>query len=65
MPPPAATEERTVARLAESPIIVWFRLDLRLADHAALREAAKIGAPLLPVYILDDETHGALRMGGA
>jgi deoxyribodipyrimidine photo-lyase len=51
--------------LAESPIIVWFRLDLRLADHAALREAAKIGAPLLPVYILDDETHGALRMGGA
>jgi deoxyribodipyrimidine photo-lyase len=51
--------------LAESPIIVWFRLDLRLADHAALREAAKTGAPLLPVYILDDETPGNLRTGGA
>lgn len=54
-----------VERLAESPIIVWFRLDLRLSDHAALSEAAKTGAPVLPVYILDDETPGRWRMGGA
>ena len=54
-----------VERLAESPIIVWFRLDLRLADHAALSEAAKSGAPVLPVYILDDETPGRFRAGGA
>jgi deoxyribodipyrimidine photo-lyase len=51
--------------LAERPIIVWFRLDLRLADQAALREAAKAGAPLLPLYILDDATPADLRMGGA
>jgi deoxyribodipyrimidine photo-lyase len=51
--------------LADSPIIVWFRLDLRLADHAALTEAAKTGAPVLPVYILDDHTPGRFRAGGA
>jgi len=49
----------------QAPVIVWFRRDLRLADHEALRSAAKSGAPLLPLYILDDETPGAFRMGGA
>jgi deoxyribodipyrimidine photo-lyase len=50
---------------SEAPIIVWFRRDLRLSDHAALAAAAKSGVPLLPLYILDDETPGAFRMGGA
>ena len=59
------TRNRTVERLSDSPIIVWFRLDLRLGDHAALSEAAKTGAPVLPVYILDDETPGRFRAGGA
>ena len=50
----------------KQPIIVWFRLDLRLADHAALTEAAEAaGAPILPLYILDDETPGRFRAGGA
>jgi deoxyribodipyrimidine photo-lyase len=30
-----------------------------------LTEAAKTGAPILPLYILDDETPGRWRMGGA
>lgn len=34
--------------------IVWFKRDLRLADHAPLWEAAKRGA-LLPLYILEPE----------
>ncbi len=50
---------------SQSPVIVWFRRDLRLADNAALTKAAKTDAPLLPLYILDDETPGDLRMGGA
>src|SRR5688572_23077843 len=50
---------------SQSPVIVWFRRDLRLADNAALTAAAKSDAPLLPLYILDDETPGDLRMGGA
>jgi deoxyribodipyrimidine photo-lyase len=47
-----------------APIIVWFRNDLRLSDHPALTAAAEAGAPVLPLYGLDDATPG-LRMGGA
>jgi deoxyribodipyrimidine photo-lyase len=46
------------------PVIVWFRNDLRLADHPALAAAAATG-PILPLYILDDSTPGRFRMGGA
>jgi deoxyribodipyrimidine photo-lyase len=45
--------------------LVWFRRDLRLADHPAVKAAAETGAPVIPVYVLDDETPGAWRMGGA
>lgn len=51
--------------MSNAPIIVWFRNDLRLADNPALAEAAATGAPLLPVYILDDRTPGGWAMGGA
>lgn len=44
--------------------ILWFRRDLRLADHAGLVAAAAEG-PVIPVYILDDETPRQRRMGGA
>ena len=50
---------------SDTPVIVWFRRDLRLSDNVALTEAAESGAPLLPLYILDDETPGDHRMGGA
>ncbi len=46
------------------PVIMWFRQDLRLADHAALHAAAAAGS-VIPVYILDDETPGEWRWGGA
>jgi deoxyribodipyrimidine photo-lyase len=46
------------------PVIMWFRQDLRLADHPALTAAAVAG-PVLPVYILDDKTPGDWRWGGA
>lgn len=38
---------------AESPVILWFRQDLRLADNPALHHALKTGRPVVPVYILD------------
>lgn len=43
------------------PIIIWFRKDFRLADHAALSEASKSGRPIIPVVLLDEivETFGA------
>lgn len=48
-----------------APVIVWFRQDLRLADNPALTEAAKTGAPVLPVYILDDKNADLWKMGSA
>ena len=33
--------------------ILWFKRDLRVADHPALARAAAIGAPVLPLYIVE------------
>ncbi len=46
------------------PVIMWFRQDLRVTDHPALAAAAATG-PVIPLCILDDETPGAWRWGGA
>jgi len=48
-----------------SPILVWFRTDLRLHDHPALRAAADDGAPVIPVYLHSPESEGAWIRGGA
>jgi deoxyribodipyrimidine photo-lyase len=45
--------------------IVWLRRDLRLADQPALAAAIASGQPVIPIYILDDETPKHRRMGGA
>lgn len=47
----------------DHPIIVWFRNDLRLADHPALHAAA--GHPVIPVYIYSPEEEGDWPPGGA
>ncbi|WP_424986283.1 cryptochrome/photolyase family protein [Microbulbifer sp. S227A] len=39
-----------------SAILMWFRRDLRLSDHAALCAAAQSGRPVIPVFILDPPT---------
>jgi len=44
--------------------IVWFRQDLRLADHPALLAAAERGA-VVPVFIWSPDTHGRWSPGGA
>ena len=51
--------------MAASPALLWFRQDLRLADHRALQAAIKSGRPVIPIYILDDKTSGDFKMGGA
>jgi len=45
--------------------IVWFRNDLRLADNPALIAALCSGRPVIPVYVLDEETGGVRRRGAA
>ncbi len=47
------------------PVLLWFRQDLRLDDNPALRVAVGMKAPLICLYILDDETPGNWAMGGA
>jgi len=50
---------------AEQPVIVWFRQDLRLADNPALWTAVESGRPVIPLYILDEESPGLRALGGA
>ncbi len=45
-------------------VIHWFRQDLRLSDNPALVRAVARGK-VLPIYILDDDSAGEHRMGGA
>ena len=47
-----------------APTVLWLRRDLRLADQAALLAAAGEG-PLVPVYVLDDQTPKHRKMGAA
>lgn len=51
--------------MTSSPIILWFRQDLRLQDNPALQAAMATGAPIIPVYILDEEAAGDWPLGGA
>ena len=46
-----------------SPTIVWFRQDLRLADNPALTAAVERGAPVLPLFVLEES--GDRAPGGA
>jgi deoxyribodipyrimidine photo-lyase len=49
---------------ARAATIVWLRQDLRLADQAAFVAAASEG-PVIPLYVLDDETPGQWAIGAA
>ena len=46
-------------------MIVWFRDDLRLSDHSALSAAAKTGAPVIGLFVLDETSRGVRPLGGA
>ena len=47
------------------PVLVWFRLDLRLADNPALAAAVESGKPVIAVYIHDPASEGSWVAGGA
>jgi deoxyribodipyrimidine photo-lyase len=48
-----------------SPIIYWFRNDLRLDDLPGLASAMATGAAVIPCYVLDDHAAGPWRPGSA
>ncbi len=45
--------------------LVWFRDDLRLADHAALSDAAEDPDGIVALYVLDEVSPEARPLGGA
>ncbi len=53
-------------RFAEQgPTLVWFRDDLRLADNPALAAACRRGAPVVLLYVHDEESPEIRPLGGA
>lgn len=47
------------------PIIVWFRRDLRIEDHAALYQASTARVPIIPLFIFDTDLIRTLPSDGA
>ena len=47
------------------PTLVWFRHDLRLADHPALSRAVERGGPVVPLFIWAPQEEGDWPPGGA
>ena len=47
------------------PALVWLRDDLRLADQPALAAAVASGAPVLCIFVLDEQSPGLRPLGGA
>jgi deoxyribodipyrimidine photo-lyase len=48
---------------AAAPVILWYRNDLRLADHPALTAVLETGHPVLPIFLHDPDAPEA--PGGA
>ena len=49
--------------MTETPHIVWFKRDLRVADHPALSEAARHG-PVIPLYVVEPDWWAGPDMSG-
>lgn len=51
--------------MVQTRAIVWFRHDLRLADHPALNAAAQSETAILPVFVWSPESEGEWPPGAA
>ena len=49
----------------DTPALVWFDRDLRLADNPGLQKAAATGCPILPVFLWSPEEEAPWPPGGA
>ncbi len=60
-----ANEEEQRMPHSDKTLILWFRKDLRLIDHAALATAVDEGFRILPLYIREPEDAGTGPLGAA
>lgn len=60
-----ANEEEQRMPHSDKTLILWFRKDLRLIDHAALATAVDEGYRILPLYIREPEDAGTGPLGAA
>lgn len=51
--------------MSNSPTLLWFRKDLRLADNSALEAAIQAGGPIIPVFIWAPGEAGGWAPGAA
>jgi len=51
--------------MTDIPKLLWYRNDLRIADHPALAAALSGGGPIIAVYVLDEKAAGVWTPGGA
>jgi deoxyribodipyrimidine photo-lyase len=51
--------------MSQSPVIHWFRRDLRLRDNVALHNACARGAPVIPLFIIDPTLMNSKYVGAA
>lgn len=51
--------------MTNTPLIVWFRQDLRLEDNPALHFASQLGLPILPLFIWNPDEKGEWAPGAA
>lgn len=51
--------------IKQRPVIVWLSQNLRLRDNPALAAAIASGGPVVPIFILDDDTPGLWAPGAA
>ena len=65
MPKDDRMKETRSGKSADRPVVVWFRDDLRIADHPALHHAAEQGAPIIALYVHDEKTEGIRAKGAA
>ena len=62
---PRGLEQVAKLNAQSGPALVWLREDLRLADQPALAAAVASGAPILCIYVFDEESPGLRPLGGA
>lgn len=51
--------------MESSPVIFWFRNDLRIGENPGLSAALADGRPVLPLFIYDEAGEGDWKLGGA